>query len=93
FPFTVTQAGNMQNTGSATQRPNLIPGQDPHLSNPDPSRWFNTSAFQFRAEAFNLYNTPQFNAPNAQFGTPGFGQITGTWLSNRQLQLGLKFLF
>jgi hypothetical protein len=47
FPFTVTQAGNQQNTSSATQRPNLVLGQDPHLANPDPSHWFNTSAFQF----------------------------------------------
>jgi outer membrane receptor protein involved in Fe transport len=132
FPFTVTQTGNMQNTGSATQRPNLVPGQDPHLANPDPSHWFNTAAFQFsvlqygavgrntlrqpgiktwdiglfkefpvtegrrfqfRAEAFNLYNTPQFSAPNSQLGAPGFGQITSTWLNNRQVQLALKFLF
>jgi hypothetical protein len=132
FPFTVTQAGNMQNTGSATQRPNLVPGQDPHLPNPDPSLWFNTKAFQFsvlqygavgrntlrqpgiktwdiglfkefpvtegrrfqfRAEAFNLFNTPQFSAPNSQLGAPGFGQIVSTWLNNRQLQLALKFLF
>ena len=49
--------------------------------------------FQFRMEAFNLYNTPQFSAPNAQFGAPGFGQMTSTWLANRQVQFGLKYLF
>ncbi len=47
FPFTVTQAGNRQNTGSATQRPDLVPGVSPFLDNPDPSRWFNIDAFTF----------------------------------------------
>ena len=45
FPFTVTQSGNTQNTGAATQRPDYVPGQNPELDNPDPSRWFNTDAF------------------------------------------------
>jgi hypothetical protein len=29
FPFTVTQSGNTQNTGAATQRPDYTPGQTP----------------------------------------------------------------
>ena len=132
FPFTVTQAGNRQNTGAATQRPDLVAGQNPILGNPDPSRWFNTDAFTFannkygalgrntlrqpalktwdigvfkefpikelkrfqlRWELFNLWNTPQFRAPNAQLGAANFGVITSTWLDNRQLQFALKFLF
>lgn len=52
FPFTVTQAGNRQNTGAATQRPDLVSGQNPLLDNPDPSRWFNTDAYTF---AVNKY--------------------------------------
>ncbi|MDW8224248.1 MAG: TonB-dependent receptor [Gemmatales bacterium] len=49
--------------------------------------------FQFRFEAFNLFNTPVFRAPNAVLGTPQFGQITATWQDNRQLQFALKYLF
>ncbi|MBK9167163.1 MAG: TonB-dependent receptor [Bryobacterales bacterium] len=49
--------------------------------------------FQFRFEAFNLFNTPVFRAPNAVLGTPAFGQITATWQDNRQLQFALKYLF
>src|SRR5262249_55353177 len=34
--------------------------------------------FQFRAEAFNLTNTPTFETPGSIFGTPTFGQVTAT---------------
>ncbi len=33
---------------------------------------------QFRAEAYNLFNHPNFANPDASFGDPNFGQITGT---------------
>ena len=49
--------------------------------------------FQFRWEVFNLWNTPQFRAPVAQFGNPSFGIITSTWMDNRQMQFALKYLF
>lgn len=49
--------------------------------------------FQFRFEVFNLYNTPQFRAPDAALGSPTFGQITSTWQDNRQMQFALKYLF
>ncbi len=51
------------------------------------------SRIEFRAEAFNLMNTPQFGNPNATLGNPAFGTIGGTARSNRQMQLGLRFLF
>jgi hypothetical protein len=32
--------------------------------------------FEFRAEAFNVSNTPPFNDPNGGFGNAAFGCIT-----------------
>jgi hypothetical protein len=51
------------------------------------------SRLEFRAEAFNLFNTPQFGQPGATLGNANFGIITDTARPNRQLQFGLKFLF
>jgi len=48
---------------------------------------------QFRAEFFNLLNTPQFQIPNRTFGTPQFASITDTINDNRDIQMGLKFLW
>ena len=50
-------------------------------------------SLQFRAEAFNLTNTPGFDFPNQNFSAVQFGQITGTANSARQVQFGLKLLF
>ncbi|MEZ5355984.1 MAG: TonB-dependent receptor [Bryobacteraceae bacterium] len=51
------------------------------------------SRLEFRAEAFNLFNTPQFGIPGATLQTANFGVIGGTANSNRQLQFGLRLLF
>jgi hypothetical protein len=51
------------------------------------------SKLEFRAEAFNLFNTPQLGQPNGALGNPAFGTIGGTARSNRQLQLGLRLVF
>jgi hypothetical protein len=54
---------------------------------------------QFRAEAFNVLNTPQFNNPNAQIGSPGVGRITSAGSpplfqrTSREIQLALKLYF
>jgi hypothetical protein len=34
------------------------------------------TSFEFRAEAFNVSNTPPLNDPNASFGAAAFGTIT-----------------
>jgi hypothetical protein len=53
---------------------------------------------QFRAEAFNLTNTPAFFLPSAAspaltIGNPNFGKLTASSATGRQLQFGLKLLF
>ncbi|MFN0106134.1 MAG: carboxypeptidase regulatory-like domain-containing protein [Bryobacteraceae bacterium] len=49
---------------------------------------------QFRAEAFNLTNTPQFGAPNRTQGDPNFGRIFDTQAgTQRRTQFALRFMF
>ncbi len=50
-------------------------------------------SLEFRAEAFNLFNHPQFSLPAATIGSPGVGIITSTAVPNRQLQLALRLTF
>ncbi|HEY3835209.1 MAG TPA: TonB-dependent receptor [Bryobacteraceae bacterium] len=48
---------------------------------------------EFRAEAFNISNTPTFSAPGSSIGSSSAGVITGTLNANRVLQGALKFYF
>jgi hypothetical protein len=53
-----------------------------------------TRAFEFRAEAFNLTNTPSFGPPARNINSPNdFGQITSTVSTARTMELVLKFFF
>ena len=49
--------------------------------------------FGFRAEAFNLWNSPQFTNPGAVFGTASFGSITSTSIDNRQIQVAARLVW
>ncbi|MBL8216073.1 MAG: hypothetical protein JNK87_35455, partial [Bryobacterales bacterium] len=46
----------------------------------------------FRAEAFNLSNTPQFDEPNRNLNASVFGKITNTLNDGRIFQFGLRFI-
>ena len=53
---------------------------------------------QFRAEAFNLTNTPTFFLPSASnaalsYGSPSFGKLASSSATGRQIQFGLKLSF
>jgi hypothetical protein len=54
---------------------------------------------QFRTEAFNISNTPQFNQPVGSIGAPNSGRVTSAGSevtlqrTPRQIQLALKLLF
>ena len=49
---------------------------------------------QFRAEAFNVLNTPNFANPGVAVGTQNFGVVTGDGnILPREMQLSLRFSF
>ncbi len=52
-----------------------------------------TVRLQFRAEAFNAFNRPEYSSPSGAFGTANFGRVTSTNTFARQLQFALKLLW
>jgi len=48
---------------------------------------------ELRMESFNFTNTPHFNAPNSNFSSSGFGEVTDAQQDQRQFQIGLRLLF
>lgn len=48
---------------------------------------------EFRAEFFNLFNTPQFSNPDSTFGSSTFGQISSTSVNPRFVQFALRLNF
>jgi hypothetical protein len=48
---------------------------------------------QFRGEAFNTANHPNFQQPSGTQNSPSFGKITATSADNREIQLALKLIF
>ena len=56
-------------------------------------------SIELRADAFDVFNHPNFGSPDNGVGTPTFGKISRTRLptgeagSSRQIQLAAKLLF
>ncbi len=49
---------------------------------------------QFRAQFYNLTNTPQLSLPDGNFSDGNFGKITSTLLdAERQIEFGMRFTF
>jgi hypothetical protein len=48
---------------------------------------------QLRWEMFNATNHPNWGNPNSNVQSGGFGTITGTRTSMRQMQVALKIVF
>ncbi len=88
--FTFSAPGTFGNAGR-----NILDG--PGFQNVNASLVKNTTLtegviLQFRTEAFNLFNHPNFNLPDNFLGSPTFGRITSA-RDPRRIQFGLKLLF
>jgi hypothetical protein len=50
-------------------------------------------ALEFRVDAFNTFNHPNFSAPDSNVGDAAEGQVTATAIDNRRLQGSLRYSF
>jgi hypothetical protein len=48
---------------------------------------------QLRGETFNLFNTPQFAAPNTSLGSSNFGKVTSQANQPRLIQVAAKVIW
>ncbi|MFC5861873.1 carboxypeptidase regulatory-like domain-containing protein [Acidicapsa dinghuensis] len=55
--------------------------------------WGEGRRFEFRAEAFNIFNHPVFGIPNGDVNSSGFGSISNTANGPRQMQFSGKIVF
>jgi hypothetical protein len=56
------------------------------------TRMHDRLVLQFRAEAFNVSNTPVFAPPNVSYGSPAFGVVSAQASQPRILQFALKLI-
>lgn len=78
--------------GSASRNPVRGPAyRDLDLALVKLTTLFHETGMEFRAELFNVTNTPAFGQPNGSFGSPAFGSITSTTTDPRVMQLAIRF--
>jgi Carboxypeptidase regulatory-like domain len=102
--FTASSAAQFFNTGAFTLAPQYTlgncsrnPVRGPGLQNADlmigkTFRATERFAAEFRAEVFNLTNTPPFNDPSGSFGSAAFGTIASAG-NPRDFEFALKLHF
>lgn len=88
--FALPPFGNFGNAGR-----NILSGpayQSINASIVKNTRLGERAGFQFRVEAFNLFNRANFDLPDIFFGSPTFGAIQSAQ-TPRRIQFGAKILF
>jgi hypothetical protein len=77
--------------GSASRNPVRGPAyRDLDLALAKHTTIFHEAGLEFRAEIFNVSNTPAFGQPNGTFGSAAFGSITSTTTDPRVIQLAVR---
>jgi hypothetical protein len=77
--------------GSASRNPVRGPAyRDLDLAVVKQVALYRETALEFRAEFFNITNTPAFAQPNGSFGSAAFGSITSTFTDPRVMQLAIR---
>ncbi len=80
--------------GNSPRNPVVGPGLEVvDLSLAKSVRVLSGRQLQFRWEAFNAFNTPQWGNPNGTLGNSNFGIISSTRQNNREMQISLKYTF
>ncbi len=93
--FTEAPPGQFGNLGrNSIEGPGII-GFDAEVHKQFSMPYKEGHVLQFRFEAFNALNHPNWQMPNLNILAKGqaFGTVTATSTAMRQLQLGLKYLF
>jgi len=77
--------------GSASRNPVRGPAyRDLDLALVKHTTLFHETGMEFRAELFNVTNTPAFAQPNGTFGSAAFSSITSTTTDPRVIQLAIR---
>jgi hypothetical protein len=89
--YTANPIGTFGNAGHLSLRaPGSFNGMDAAVARQFKLR--ERLSIHFRAEAFNAFNHPRFNAPNTSISSSSFGQITSA-AAPRILQGSMKLVF